>query len=120
MAQFLDMQIEEKKKGAEQEKEINHCQAHIWKEDTKKFYEQERDLNEKVKFELLIQIKSINKMNFSFLKNQIDSKTHVKKVGMTDSEFLLNKNLLKSIKKGKQLILNIIMQNCYKKNMLIY
>ena len=54
MAQFLDMQIEEKKKGAEQEKEINHCQAHIWKEDTKKFYEQERDLNEKVKFELLI------------------------------------------------------------------
>jgi len=51
---FLDMQVEAKKRGAENEKEINACQAHMWKEDTKKFYEQERELTEKVEFYLYL------------------------------------------------------------------
>ena len=42
------MQVEEKNKSKKYEEEINTCQAHIWSEDTKKFYEQERELSEKV------------------------------------------------------------------------
>lgn len=48
MKNFLDMQVEEKKRMTEFEKTLNSEQARIWKIDTQKFYEQEKDINDKV------------------------------------------------------------------------
>jgi hypothetical protein len=49
MKSYLDMQVEEKKKISEFEKTLNSEQARIWRIDTHKFVEQEKEHNEKVK-----------------------------------------------------------------------
>ena len=43
------MQIEEKKRISDFEKTLNSEQARIWKTDTKRFYEQEKEIQDKVK-----------------------------------------------------------------------
>jgi hypothetical protein len=45
---YLDMQIEEKKRMSEFEKTLNSEQARIWKTDTQRFYDQEKEIQEKV------------------------------------------------------------------------
>lgn len=45
---YLDMQVEEKKRMNEFEKTLNSEQARIWNTDTKRFYEQEKEIQEKV------------------------------------------------------------------------
>jgi hypothetical protein len=46
------MQIEEKKRMNEFEKTLNSEQARIWKTDTKRFYDQEKEIQEKVSYNL--------------------------------------------------------------------
>lgn len=49
MKTYLDMQVDEKRKMQEFEKTLNSEQARVWKYDTERFYDQEKDINEKVK-----------------------------------------------------------------------
>lgn len=46
------MQVEEKRKMQDFEKTLNSEQARIWKTDTQKFYEQEKEINDMVYFNL--------------------------------------------------------------------
>lgn len=48
MKSYLDMQIEEKRKILEFEKTLNMEQARIWRTDTNKFQNLEKEINEKV------------------------------------------------------------------------
>lgn len=57
MRQFLDMQVVEKTKMKEFEKTLDKEQANIWKIDTRRFYDQEKEINDKVAF----------KFNFRFV-----------------------------------------------------
>ena len=50
MKSYLDMQVDEKRKMGDFEKLLNSDQARIWKIDTNRFTEQEREIYEKVKF----------------------------------------------------------------------
>lgn len=49
MKQYFDMQVEEKKRLNEFEKVLDQEQARIWKIDSEKFHEQEKEIGEKVK-----------------------------------------------------------------------
>jgi hypothetical protein len=49
MKQYFDMQVEEKRRFHEFDRTLDQEQARIWKIDTEKFYEQEKEINEKVK-----------------------------------------------------------------------
>ena len=48
MKEYLDMQVEEKRRTNQFEKSLDHEQARIWKIDTNKFYEQEQDVVDQV------------------------------------------------------------------------
>lgn len=48
MRNFLDMQVDEKKKIGEFEKTLNGEQARIWNSDAQRYFEQEKEINEKV------------------------------------------------------------------------
>lgn len=48
MKEYLDMQVEEKKRFNDFEKSLDHEQARIWKIDCEKYHEQEKDINDKV------------------------------------------------------------------------
>lgn len=50
------MQVEEKKRLNAFEKTLDLEQARIWKIDTEKFYEQEKEINEKVDILLILYI----------------------------------------------------------------
>jgi len=63
MRDYFDMQVEEKKRLNAFEKTLDLEQARIWKIDTEKFYEQEKEITEKVNIEYLY---ILNKF---FLKN---------------------------------------------------
>jgi len=49
MRQYLDMQVEEKKRINEFEKVLDLEQARIWQIDSEKYREQEKEITEKVK-----------------------------------------------------------------------
>jgi hypothetical protein len=48
MKQYLDMQVEEKKTRNDFDKLMNSEQARVWKKDTDNYYQQEREINDKV------------------------------------------------------------------------
>jgi hypothetical protein len=48
MKSYLDMQVDEKKKMTDFEKTLNSEQARIWRTDTQRFYDQEREIGDKV------------------------------------------------------------------------
>ena len=48
LKEYLDMQVEEKRRMNEFEKNLDHEQARIWKLDTEKFNTTEKDINYKV------------------------------------------------------------------------
>lgn len=50
LREYLDMQVEERKRFNDFEKSLDHEQARIWKIDCDKFHEQEKEINDKVKF----------------------------------------------------------------------
>lgn len=47
--EYLDMQVEEKKRMQNFEKNLDNEQARIWKIDSQNFNDQEKDINQKVK-----------------------------------------------------------------------
>ena len=54
MKSYLDMQIEEKRKMLEFEKTLNMEQARVWRIDSNKFQNLEKEINEKVKYNLTL------------------------------------------------------------------
>jgi hypothetical protein len=48
MKSYLDMQVDEKRKMGDFERTLNGEQARIWRIDTHRFVEQERDHNDRV------------------------------------------------------------------------
>ena len=46
--EYLDMQVDEKKRMQNFEKNLDHEQARIWKIDSENFHSQEKDTNQKV------------------------------------------------------------------------
>ena len=48
MKEYLDMQVEEKKRNNLFEKSLDYEQARIWKIDTEKFHEQEQEVTDQV------------------------------------------------------------------------
>ena len=99
MKEYLDMQVEEKRRTNQFEKSLDYEQARIWKIDTDKFYEQEQEVIDQVLYYYLsIQVRSLNTVNSQFLKNQIDLKQSKKSSKMNDTEFAYNQGLLKRIK----------------------
>jgi hypothetical protein len=49
MKMYLDMQVEEKKKNLKYERIVDDEQARIWKQDTKNFITQEKELHQIVR-----------------------------------------------------------------------
>ena len=88
----LDLQIEEKQKYNELEKELDNEQARIWNTDCKKFNDDKKEIERK--------IRRMNEKNLEHLKKQIQFK-HDKeknKYRMSDNEYAMNKNTIMKIK----------------------
>lgn len=69
LREYLDLQIEEKKKMQDFERTLDHEQARIWKIDTQQYQEQENDVKQQVKFFILFYFLLIIHL-FSFLFNK--------------------------------------------------
>ena len=85
---YLDLQIEEKKKITELEKELDGEQARIWKIDSDKYKEDERNIEQK--------IRRMNRRNLETLNRQVQmrkDKNYINKK-MSPTEFAMNKNTL--------------------------
>jgi len=50
--EYLDMQVEEKKRIHNFEINLDHEQARVWKIDCENFHRQEKDINQKVKIKI--------------------------------------------------------------------
>lgn len=101
---YLDMQVEEKRRMQNFEKNLDNEQARIWKIDCENYNEQEKDVNQKVKFfnkfiNFNNQVRALNYINSQYLKNQIDTKkSKDKNKKMNDEEYALNQDILEKIK----------------------
>lgn len=94
---FLDMQVDEKRKMNNFERSLDSEQAKIWRTDVQKFFDQEKDINNKV-IKVIIQVKIMNLSNQEFLLKQIAEKKGKKFEKMNEQEYLLNRNLLEKVK----------------------
>ena len=85
---YLDMQVEEKKKEENFLKLLDEEQARIWNIDCKKYFDDERIAEKKIKL--------MNKINFDALMNQIEEKKRSKSRQnvMSDNEYAMNKDIL--------------------------
>ena len=85
---YLDLQIEEKKKITELEKELDGEQARIWKIDSDKYKEDERNIEQK--------IRRMNRRNLETLNRQVQMRKDKNKINkkMSPTEFAMNKNTL--------------------------
>ena len=83
---FLDKQCEEKRKEKEYEHQIDLCQGRIWEQDTKNYYEHEK--------EVAAIIRAMNKNNLEALKYQINYNNNQKHEGMSENEKAMNRDLL--------------------------
>ena len=94
LKKYLDMQIEEKRKEEDLLKALDYEQARIWNVDTKKYYEDEKIVDGK--------IKEMNKKNLDFLIKQMNENTKKKNIkknnNMSDAEYYMNKDLLEKAK----------------------
>ena len=88
----LDIQIEEKKKYSELEKELDNEQARIWNTDCQKYINDIKEIQQK--------IKKANLNNLEYLKRQMQDKQN--KMGnknkMSDNEYAMNINTIKKIR----------------------
>ena len=83
---FLDKQCEEKRKEKEYEHQIDLCQGRIWEQDTKNYYEHEK--------EVAAIIRAMNKNNLEALKYQINYNNNQNHEGMSENEKAMNRDLL--------------------------
>ena len=89
LKKYLDMQIEEKKKEDEFLKSLDYEQARIWAIDCKKYFEDEKAIENKVR--------AMNKRNLDMVMEQIKKKKN-KKNNMSDTEYAMNRDLLQKAK----------------------
>ena len=94
------MQIEEKRKMNDFERTLDSEQARIWKTDTNRFYEQEKNINAMVNLFNYVQVRGNNTVNAGYLMNQIDFKRSKFNTKMNDQEYALNRKILENIKIG--------------------
>ena len=90
LKKYLDMQIEEKKKEDEFLKSLDYEQARIWAIDCKKYNDDEKEIQNK--------LRTMNKRNMKILMDQINKKRSKNKNNMSDNEYAMNKNLLEKAK----------------------
>ena len=96
MKRYYDMQIEEKEKEKQFLRLLDEEQARIWNIDCKKFYDEERTAEQKIKL--------MNKINFDCLTDQIEAKkkSKTKKNFMTNTEFAMNRDLIEKAREEEQ------------------
>ena len=91
LKRYLDMQIEEKKKEDDFLKSLDNEQARIWKIDTKKYWDDEKSIENK--------IREMNKRNLDVVMAQIKKKQN-KKTGMNDTEYAMNRETLEKARES--------------------
>ena len=89
LRKYLDMQVEEKRKEEEFLKSLDDEQARIWAIDCKKYNEDEKAIEQK--------IRAMNKRNLDLVMEQMRQRRK-KKTGMTDSEYAMNRETLQKAK----------------------
>ena len=89
LKKYLDMQIEEKKKEEDFLKSLDDEQARIWAIDCKKYFEDEKAIENK--------IRTMNKRNLDLVMEQINKKKK-KKNAMSDTEYAMNRDILQKAK----------------------
>jgi hypothetical protein len=89
LKKYLDMQIEERKKEEDFLKSLDYEQARIWALDCKKYNEDEKLIKSK--------IREMNKRNMDSVMEQINKKKN-KKIGMNDTEYAMNRQILEKAK----------------------
>ena len=91
LKKYLDMQIEERKKEEDFLKSLDYEQARIWALDCKKYNEDEKLIKSK--------IREMNKRNMDSVMEQINKKKkNNKKIGMNDTEYAMNREILEKAK----------------------
>ena len=89
LRKYLDMQVEEKRKEEEFLKSLDDEQARIWAIDCKKYNEDEKAIEQK--------IRAMNKRNLDLVMEQMRQRRK-KKTGMTDAEYAMNRETLQKAK----------------------
>ena len=91
LKKYLDMQIEERKKEEDFLKSLDYDQARIWAIDCKKYNEDEKEINKK--------IREMNKRNMDSVMEQINKKKKGnKKTAMNETEYAMNREILEKAK----------------------
>jgi hypothetical protein len=90
LKKYLDMQIEERRKEEEFLKSLDDEQARIWAIDCKKYFEDEKAIESK--------IRAMNKRNLDLVLDQINKRKTNKKHTMTDTEYAMNRDILQKAK----------------------
>ena len=91
LKKYLDMQIEERKKEEDFLKSLDYEQARIWAIDCKKYNEDEKEINKK--------IREMNKRNMDSVMEQINKKKKGnKKTAMNETEYAMNREILEKAK----------------------
>ena len=89
LKKYLDMQIEERKKEEDFLKSLDDEQARIWDIDCKKYFEDEKEIERKIRI--------MNKRNLEQVMDQINKKKK-KKNAMSDTEYAMNREILQRAK----------------------
>ena len=90
LKKYLDMQIEERKKEEDFLKSLDYEQARIWAIDCKKYNDDEKEINKK--------IREMNKRNMDSVIEQINKKKKNNKKGMNETEYAMNREILEKAK----------------------
>ena len=90
LKKYLDMQIEERKKEEDFLKSLDYEQARIWAIDCKKYNDDEKEINKK--------IREMNKRNMDSVMEQINKKKKNNKKGMNETEYAMNREILEKAK----------------------
>ena len=91
LKKYIDMQIEERKKEEDFLKSLDYEQARIWAIDCKKYNEDEKEINKK--------IREMNKRNMDSVMEQINKKKKGnKKTAMNETEYAMNREILEKAK----------------------
>ena len=90
LQKYLDMQIEERKKEEDFLKSLDYEQARIWAIDCKKYNDDEKEINKK--------IREMNKRNMDSVMEQINKKKKNNKKGMNETEYAMNREILEKAK----------------------
>ena len=90
LKKYLDMQIEERKKEEDFLKSLDYEQARIWAIDCKKYNEDEKEINKR--------IREMNKRNMDSVMEQINNKKKKNKKGMNETEYAMNREILEKAK----------------------